>query len=211
MLKYGLFVCAFAGAAPVQAEDWWLVSQARDFAGFIDVDSISTSLLNGERLATMRRIEYRLGPNGEKSHIVRASWDCDRNLMTIISSKTYDAQGNEIGHFRAAYPEQEPQRVSRGSIGRAELDFVCEKPSKTSRVARRAETDMQDASDKAFRLRRLGFTFTDAFALTLTNPNSNSYSEMFEEIVPAAKRDDTMRILGFEKPSPKDMHVGKQE
>lgn len=209
MLKFGLFACLLVStAAPAQAEDWWLVSQARDFAGFIDVESISTSLLNGERVGTMRQIEYRLGPNGEKSHIVRASWDCERNRVTVVSTKTYDAEGKEIGHFRAAYPEQEPQRVTRGSTGRAELDFVCERSSKTRRFARRAETDLQDASDKAFRLRRLGFTFTDAFALTLTNKDNPAYREMFADIVPSSKVDNVRDILGLEPASEADLQIG---
>ena len=186
---------ALAAATPAHAEEWWLASQARTFAGFVDTASISE--WGDERTATLWRINYRRGPDGEKSTMLRARFHCRDKVMTVISTKAYDGEGSEIGHFKASYPEQVPERVSRGSIGRAELDFVCENWSRTGRFARKAEVPPQEAVAIAGQLRRLGFTFGDSYALALVPPESEAWKSAFDRLVPPARREDVMSIFGI--------------
>lgn len=187
---------ALTAATPAHGEEWWLASQARTFAGFVDTASISE--WGDERTATLWRINYRRGPDGEKSTMLRARFHCRDKVMTVISTKAYDGEGSEIGHFKASYPEQVPERVSRGSIGRAELDFVCENWSRTSRFARKAEVPPQEAVAIAGQLRRLGFTFGDSYALALPDRNSDELKEAFSKLVPPRLQDEVARILGLE-------------
>jgi hypothetical protein len=193
-LKKLVFAGLLSAAVPAQAEDWWLVSHGAEVAGFIDRDSLRGE---DEVRGTLWRVYYWPdGHSGARSNKVQMRWDCRRNVVTELSTLTYDSDGRQIGHFRALRSEQAPGRVRKGEIGRAELDFACGKPSRTERFARRAEMPVVEAVGKAYALHEIGFTFTDAFALTLTDPAASAYEEMFASIVPGRKRATVARILG---------------
>ncbi|WP_106639348.1 hypothetical protein [Allosphingosinicella vermicomposti] len=191
-------------AAPAQARDWWLIGQSYDFASFIDADSIEG--YGESRTADLLRINFEPNRQGEKTYKIVARWNCARGTFGIRSARTDDEWGSEIVAVRGKY-FSDTERPRRGTVGRAELDFVC-RGSWDAPVGRRSAVPPAEAVEKALELKRIGFRNGDAFALATSDVNAPDFRDLFRDIVPPAQADEAARIVGFDNQSGFDSQPG---
>lgn len=123
-MKFRVLVCALALLAPSIAQartsQWWYVTQGADKVLFVDAESIER---NGD---TVRyEASQILREPGNPAASLRASMvaDCRAHTETWDMVLRYGADDERLDETALSYPGPSP--VEAGSVGEAQLQFVC--------------------------------------------------------------------------------------
>jgi hypothetical protein len=123
-MKPGILACGLAmlspSAAQARASQWWYVTQGADKVLFVDVESI---VRDGD---TVRyEASQILREPGNPAASLRASMigDCRDNTETWDLVLRYGANDERLDKTAPSYPG--PNLVEVGSVGAAQLQFVC--------------------------------------------------------------------------------------
>lgn len=127
----GLGLCAMAAAAlaPAQtlAADYWFLGAGTNVYDFVDVTQI-TPTDDGARQAWTTRVLEGKGSTGKKvKRVLSLSiFYCGQDAMRLVTQVQY--RGNGALKSNQDFPQGKLQRVTPGTLGAAEYDFVCLDP-----------------------------------------------------------------------------------
>jgi hypothetical protein len=125
----GVALLAAALLAPLaaQAADYWFLGAGADVYDFVDISRI-TPLEDGALQAwTTRVIEgKRIKARTVKTVLSLTVFYCGQDAMRLVHSVEYRANG-KLASDRDV-PQGQIERVTPGTVGAAEYDFVCTDP-----------------------------------------------------------------------------------
>lgn len=122
-MKPGILACGLAALMPVAAQarssQWWFVAQGADRVLFVDAKSIER---DGDRVRFAASQVLR--EPGNPAALIRAAMivDCRARTETWDMALRYGANDERLDEAAISYPA-EP--VEAGSVGEAQLQFVC--------------------------------------------------------------------------------------
>ncbi|AYJ84651.1 hypothetical protein D3Y57_00675 (plasmid) [Sphingomonas paeninsulae] len=110
----------FPSKAPARLSEWWFVAQGADRVLFVDAESIER---DGDVASYW--VSQVLREPGNPAALIRAFMrtDCIKRQQTWSVVTRYDAKDHRLDPSSASYAE--PQQIVAGTLGEAELDFVC--------------------------------------------------------------------------------------
>jgi len=122
--------CALAATLlPVQAlaGDYWFLGAGTNVYDFVDVTQI-TPTGDGAMQAWTTRVLEGKGSTGKKVKTVLslAIFYCGQDAMRLVTQVQY--RGNGALKSNQDFPQGRAQRVTPGTLGAAEYDFVCLDP-----------------------------------------------------------------------------------
>jgi len=123
-MKLGILACAWAmlwpSVAQARSSQWWFVAQAADRVLFVDVKSIER-----EGDTVRYQASQILREPGNPAATIRAYMitDCRKRTETWDLALRYGANDERLDKTGLSYPESDP--VANGSLGDAQLQFVC--------------------------------------------------------------------------------------
>ena len=123
-MKTGILACMLAMLLPsgVQARSsqWWYVAQAADRVLFIDVQSIER---DGDKVRYQASQILRAPDDPAASITAYMITDCRKRTETWDMVLRYGADDERLDKSGLSYAESDP--VTPGSLGEAQLEFVC--------------------------------------------------------------------------------------
>ena len=123
-MKTGILACMLAmllpSVAQARSSQWWYVAQAADRVLFIDVQSIER---DGDKVRY--QASQILREPGNPAAAIRAYMitDCRKRTETWDLALRYGANDERLDKTGLSYPDPDP--VADGSLGEAQLRFVC--------------------------------------------------------------------------------------
>lgn len=123
-MKLGYFACGLAMLTPTvtqaRSSQWWFVAQAVDKVLFVDVESIER---DGDKVRYQASQILREPGNPAASIRAYMITDCRKRTETWDMVLRYSTDDERLDKAALNYPKATP--VAAGSLGEAQLQFVC--------------------------------------------------------------------------------------